>query len=43
MLSKRDRRLGTVDTVPSEAAENAHLHFAVQKNGAFVDPAALLK
>lgn len=40
---KAGQKLGTVDTVPSEAAENAHLHFAVQKNGAFVDPAVLLK
>lgn len=40
---KAGQKLGVVDTVPSEAAESPHLHFAVQKNGAFIDPAPLLK
>ena len=35
--------IGTVgDTAESEAAERSHLHFAVKKNGSWVDPLALI-
>lgn len=34
--------LGTVGTVPCEAADPSHLHFAVQVSGKFVDPALAL-
>ena len=36
-------KLGTVGVVPYEASEASHLHFSVQKDGAFVDPALYLK
>lgn len=35
--------IGTVgDTAESEAAERSHLHFAVKKNGSWVDPLSLI-
>ncbi len=37
------QKIGTVGTVPSEVSEDSHLHFAVQKDGAFVDPASYLQ
>ena len=40
---KAGQKLGVVDTVPSEAADASHLHFAVQKDGTFVDPAPFLQ
>lgn len=35
---KAGDKIGTVGTVPGEAADASHLHFAVQKDGAFLDP-----
>lgn len=35
--------IGTVGTVPCEAGEPDHLHFAVQKDGVFLDPATYLE
>lgn len=40
---KAGQALGTLGEVPGEAAEAPHLHFAVQKNGVFIDPAPYLK
>jgi len=33
--------LGTVDTVPCEAASGSHLHFSVQQSGRYLDPLSL--
>lgn len=40
---KTGQTLGKVGEVPCEADEASHLHFAVQKAGAFIDPAPFLK
>lgn len=35
--------LGTIDVVPCELVDPPHLHFAVKKDGAWVDPVATMK
>jgi murein DD-endopeptidase MepM/ murein hydrolase activator NlpD len=37
------QQLGTVGVNPSEASEESHLHFAVIKDGQYLDPMTLLK
>lgn len=40
---KAGDKIGTVGTVPGEAADATHLHFAVQEDGTFLDPTSYFK
>lgn len=40
---KKGQQIGTVGIVPSESAEEDHLHFAMMQNGKYIDPLGVLK
>ena len=40
---KAGEKIGTVGTVPTESDEGSHLHFALKKDGQYLDPMSLLK
>ncbi len=40
---KAGQAIGTMDQIPAEISMDTHLHFAVMKDGKYVDPSALVK
>lgn len=40
---KAGQKIGTLGVVPCESADASHLHFAMKRNGKWIDPTTLLK